>query len=73
MHRYASKFANFYQDWPADITIGFGGVAPSARAADDAAPTADILLQAEQDDTNWILPAKTYAGNRYTSLRSSQT
>jgi alcohol dehydrogenase (cytochrome c) len=32
-------------------------------------PRADTLLSAEHDDANWILPAKTYAGNRYTALR----
>jgi alcohol dehydrogenase (cytochrome c) len=32
-------------------------------------PTSDALLEAERDATNWVLPAKTYAGNRYTALR----
>jgi len=29
----------------------------------------DALLNAGQDDANWILPAKTYSGNRFTGLR----
>jgi glucose dehydrogenase len=32
-------------------------------------PTADDLLRAGQDDNNWVLFAKTYAGNRYTALK----
>jgi len=31
-------------------------------------PRTDTLLSAQRDDANWILPAKTYAGNRYTAL-----
>ncbi len=31
-------------------------------------PSAEVLLQAVEDDNNWVLPAKTYAGNRYTAL-----
>jgi alcohol dehydrogenase (cytochrome c) len=31
-------------------------------------PHADTLLAAQRDDANWILPAKTYAGNRYIAL-----
>lgn len=33
-----------------------------------ALPRAETLLNAAHDDTNWILPAKSYAGNRYTAL-----
>ncbi|MEJ0093720.1 MAG: PQQ-binding-like beta-propeller repeat protein [Methylocella sp.] len=33
------------------------------------APTAETLLRAGQDDNNWVLPAKTHAGNRYTTLK----
>src|SRR5712692_5786823 len=44
----------------------------SAAAIADGAganfPHADTLLSAQQDDANWILPAKTYAGNRFTAL-----
>jgi alcohol dehydrogenase (cytochrome c) len=32
-------------------------------------PDSDALLRAAQDDANWVLPAKTYAGNRFTGLR----
>jgi glucose dehydrogenase len=32
-------------------------------------PSADDLLKAGQDDNNWVLPARTYAGNRYTALK----
>ena len=28
----------------------------------------ETLLNAQRDDANWLLPAKTYAGNRYTGL-----
>jgi glucose dehydrogenase len=31
-------------------------------------PGTQSLLNASQDDANWILPAKTYSGNRYTIL-----
>jgi glucose dehydrogenase len=42
----------------------------AVRAANTAPelPGADRLLRAGQDDVNWVLPAKTYAGNRYTAL-----
>jgi len=33
-----------------------------------SAVTAETLLNAQHDDANWIVPAKTYAGNRYTGL-----
>ena len=39
-----------------------------ADGAGASFPRADTLLSAQQDDANWILPAKTYAGNRYTAL-----
>jgi len=32
-------------------------------------PDSDTLLNAQHDDTNWVLPAKTYAGNRSTGLK----
>jgi hypothetical protein len=32
-------------------------------------PDSDTLLNAQHDDTNWVLPAKTYAGNRNTGLK----
>ncbi|MDB6090809.1 MAG: Pyrrolo-quinoline quinone [Gammaproteobacteria bacterium] len=31
-------------------------------------PATETLLEAAQDNGNWIVPAKTYAGNRYTAL-----
>jgi glucose dehydrogenase len=42
----------------------------AARAANTAPelPGADTLLRAGQDDVNWVPPAKTYAGNRYSAL-----
>lgn len=45
--------------------------APAAALAGSAAtsfPSAQALLNASQDDANWSLPAKSYAGNRYTGL-----
>ena len=41
--------------------------APAATAA-DAWPATQTLLNAARDDVNWILPAKSYAGNRFTAL-----
>ena len=31
-------------------------------------PGTETLLEAPHDDDDWLLPAKTYAGNRYTGL-----
>ena len=31
-------------------------------------PDEETLLEARHDDDDWVLPAKTYAGNRYTRL-----
>lgn len=39
-----------------------------ADGAGTSFPRAETLLGAQHDDANWILPAKTYAGNRYTAL-----
>jgi len=39
-----------------------------AEGAVPGFPHADTLLAAQRDDANWILPAKTYAGNRYIAL-----
>jgi alcohol dehydrogenase (cytochrome c) len=41
---------------------------PILCAADSGAPDTRALLRAQADNTNWILPASTYAGNRYTTL-----
>jgi glucose dehydrogenase len=50
----------------------FASVLLTASAVADGAgasfPHADTLLSAQKDDANWVLPAKTYAGNRYTAL-----
>ena len=42
--------------------------AERADAAGASSPGSETLLSAQHDDANWILPAKTYSGNRYTSL-----
>jgi len=39
-----------------------------AAADTAAAPDSKALLGAQADDANWILPGKTYQGNRYTAL-----
>jgi alcohol dehydrogenase (cytochrome c) len=41
---------------------------PLLSAADPSGPGAPALLGASADNSNWILPARTYAGNRYTTL-----
>jgi alcohol dehydrogenase (cytochrome c) len=51
------------------ITIVLAAAAASPTLADKGAPTADTLLRAGQDENNWVLPAKTYAGNRYAELK----
>src|SRR5271154_933332 len=43
-------------------------VLPILSAADSGTPDARALLRAQSDNSNWILPASTYAGNRYTTL-----
>jgi alcohol dehydrogenase (cytochrome c) len=52
------------------LALAFAGVTATALAANPgaSAPIADALLNAEHDDANWILPAETYAGNRFTAL-----
>ena len=52
------------------LALAVAGVTAMALAASTAAsfPDAKTLLDARQDDANWILPAKTYSGNRYTAL-----
>src|ERR1700685_3061793 len=39
-----------------------------AAAPNSVSPDARSLLGAPSDNANWILPARTYAGNRYTTL-----
>jgi hypothetical protein len=36
-------------------------------------PVAESLLKAGQNDADWLLPAKTYSGNRYTALLNRKT
>jgi len=43
-------------------------IAAFAIAGESAPLDQAALLAAARDDGNWILPAKTYAGNRYTNL-----
>src|SRR6266850_4244063 len=52
------------------LTLSFAALAATALAGSPVAdvPSAATLLNAPQDDANWLLPAKSYAGNRYTSL-----
>jgi alcohol dehydrogenase (cytochrome c) len=52
------------------LALALAGVTATAAAGDTAAnsPDAETLLNARHDDANWVLPAKTYAGNRYTTL-----
>jgi alcohol dehydrogenase (cytochrome c) len=38
------------------------------RLRPESFPGAEALLEAPYDDDDWLLPAKTYAGNRYTGL-----
>jgi alcohol dehydrogenase (cytochrome c) len=41
---------------------------PMLSAADSGTPDSRTLLRAQEDSSDWILPASTYAGNRYTRL-----
>jgi alcohol dehydrogenase (cytochrome c) len=50
------------------LALAFLTVAALADGAGATFPRSDTLLSARLDDANWILPAKTYAGNRYTAL-----
>jgi hypothetical protein len=50
------------------LVSAFLTVAALADGAGASFPHTDTLLSAQRDDANWILPAKTYAGNRYTAL-----
>src|ERR1700676_716522 len=50
------------------LVSAFLTVAALADGAGASFPHTDTLLSALHDDANWILPAKTYAGNRYTAL-----
>jgi len=65
---------NRWGRWLRSLVAGgalvFAGAGAAALAAGTApsSPTADTLLDASQDDASWVLPAKSYAGNRYTGL-----
>jgi hypothetical protein len=48
-------------------TMGF------ASNAAQPLPVAESLLKAAQNDADWLLPAKTYSGNRYTALLNRKT
>ena len=49
--------------------LTWGGAATARTANGDADwPETPTLLNAARDDVNWILPAKSYAGNRFTAL-----
>jgi alcohol dehydrogenase (cytochrome c) len=56
--------------WLLCMTLVGVGVATMASASNAAqrSPGAGTLLNAGKDDADWLLPAKTYAGNRYTAL-----
>jgi alcohol dehydrogenase (cytochrome c) len=49
--------------------VGVGAATMAfASSAAQRSPGAGTLLNAGKDDADWLLPAKTYAGNRYTAL-----
>jgi len=50
------------------LAFAFLTAAALADGAGASFPRTDTLLNAQLDSANWILPAKTYAGNRYTAL-----
>ena len=56
--------------WSLSLALAFAALTATALAGSsaEAVPSAPTLLNAAQDDVNWLLPAKSYAGNRYTSL-----
>jgi alcohol dehydrogenase (cytochrome c) len=52
------------------LALAFAGVTATALAGSAAAnfPDSKALLNAQFDDDNWVLPAKSYSGNRFTAL-----
>src|SRR5258708_13069964 len=48
--------------------VGFIATAALAAAPTTGAPDARALLEADQVDGEWLLPAKSYLGNRYSGL-----
>ena len=56
---------------PALFCVAAGGAAFSDSMADSAvkgAPDAQTLLNADKTDGDWLLPAKSYLGNRFSGL-----
>jgi alcohol dehydrogenase (cytochrome c) len=49
------------------LLFGYG-LLPILGMADPATPDRRALLGAQADSSNWLLPASTYAGNRFTTL-----
>jgi alcohol dehydrogenase (cytochrome c) len=45
-----------------------GEHSPAGASEQGITPDTSTLLNAGRDDANWILPARTYSGNRYTGL-----
>jgi alcohol dehydrogenase (cytochrome c) len=60
----------FLQSAAVCVSLAFTGVTTAVLAgtAAESSPGIKTLLNAQHDDANWILPAKTYSGNRYTAL-----
>jgi alcohol dehydrogenase (cytochrome c) len=50
------------------LSLALASVTAAALAGAASFPDSETLLNARHDDANWVLPAKTYAGNRYTAL-----
>lgn len=52
------------------LALAFAGLTATALAGSNAAsvPTSKALLNAQLDNDNWVLPAKSYSGNRFTAL-----
>ena len=50
--------------------VGSIAIAAIAAAPGTSAPDARALLAANQADGEWLLPAKSYLGNRYSGLPS---
>jgi hypothetical protein len=58
------------------LCFGFlcsGALVPRLSGADSTGPDTHTLLQARADSTNWILPARTYAGNRVARVQINKS
>ena len=55
------------------LAFAFVTAAERADGAGASFPGSEVLLSAQHDDANWILPAKTYSGNRYTGQQPFPT